>query len=104
VDTGETLVVFSVEPSFLFLWGVYVGLTFYALVVLFKKINDDLVVVVIGANMQKGAVLGICHLVDDGQQTLEELLGLLLVEGLDSLEKLFLVYFCHIYIVVADDR
>lgn len=96
MNTGETLVVFSVEPPFLFLWGVYFGLTFYALVVLFKEIGDDLVVVVIGANMQKGAVLGVCHLVDDGQQALKELLGLLLVEGLDSLEKLFLVYFCHI--------
>lgn len=101
VDTGEALVVLSVEPPLLLLEGVGVGLVFYPLVVLLEEVGHDFVVVVVGADVQKSAVLGVSDLVDDGQQALEQLLGFFLVEGLDGLEQLFLVHLCHIYIVVA---
>jgi len=66
VDTGKPLVVLSVQPSFFLLECVDGWFSLDLQVVLLEKVANYFVVVVVRADMQKGAILGIRDFVDDG--------------------------------------
>ena len=66
MDTGKPLVVLSVQPSFFLLECVNGWLSLDLQIVLLEEVANYFVVVVVRADMQKGAILGIRDFVDDG--------------------------------------
>jgi len=58
----------------------------FGFVVLLHEIFDELLVVVVGCDVEDGAAFAIDYSVDLLDQLLEELFGVLLIETLDGLE------------------
>jgi hypothetical protein len=94
VEAGEALVVLAVEPlPFAFL-SVLLRLLDGHLVVLLEEVGEQFVVIVVGGDVQEGAVVAVDQAVAAVHEGLEQLLALLLVETLNCLEQL---RFAHLY-------
>lgn len=96
MDTAKSLVVFAIQPFLLPFEGEDFGLLEVHFIVSFQSKLSYLMVVVVRRHMEQSAVLVVEDLIYFRQKMLEKLLGFILIEALNSLEKLFLSQLCHL--------